>query len=207
MPYEVFTLRQRPDLRDKAQRAGANVWPEFMLHDPVADRYWERLFTEFPNFQVVVCDAEDRVVATGNTIPFYWSGEAEELPEGWDAVLEQGFRERQQQVRPTALSALLAIVGPERRGRGLSRTVLNAMRSVAAEHGLSSLVAPVRPTAKSLYPRVHTKEYAGWVRKDGKLFDPWLRTHASLGAEILRVAPRSMTISGSVSDWERWTGI
>jgi hypothetical protein len=28
-----------------------------------------------------------------------------------------------------------------------------------------------------------------------------------LGATVLRIAPTSMTVTGSVSDWERWTGM
>ena len=62
------------------------------------------------------------------------------------------------------------------------------MRAVAAEHGLSSLVAPVRPTTKSRYPHVPMENYVAWKRGDGKLFDPWLRVHAGLGAEMLGIA-------------------
>lgn len=203
----VFMLDQRPDLEDQARQIGAQIWPEFMLHDPVADRYWERLFTDFPEFQIVVCDSEDRVLSGGNTIPFSWNGTPEGLPAGWDTVLEQGFREREQQVRPTTLSALLAIVVREYQGQGLSGLLLNAMRAVAAGHGLDALVAPVRPTLKSRYPYVPMEDYVGWTREDGKPFDPWLRVHASLGATILRVAPCSMTITGRISDWEEWTGM
>lgn len=178
-----------------------------MLHDPVADRYWERLFADFPEFQIVVCDTEDRVVATGNTIPFVWDRTSEGLPDGWDAVLEQGFREREFGETSTDLSALLAIVAPEHQGRGLSRAVLNAMRSVAAEHGLGSPLAPVRPTMKSSYPHVPIERYVGWRREDGALFDPWLRVHASLGARVLSIAHRSMGIAGRVAEWEEWTGM
>jgi len=34
------------------------------------------------------------------------------------------------------------------------------MRSLAAEHGMNSLVAPVRPTLKSLYPLIPIERYA-----------------------------------------------
>ena len=205
MYLNVATLSRRPDLEDAAREIGASMWPEFMLQDPVADRYWDRLFAEFAEFQIVVCDSEDEVVAMGNTIPFAWNGLPERLPAGWDAVLEQGFHEREGGKSPTALSALLAIVARGHQGRGLSRTVLNAMRTVAAEHGLRSLLAPVRPTMKSNYPRVSVERYVAWVREDGELFDPWLRVHASLGAKVLGIAHRSMVISGKVAEWERWT--
>ena len=46
-----------------------------------------------------------------------------------------------------------------------------------------------------------------WTREDGLPFDPWIRLHARLGAEILAVAERSLDISGSVAEWESWTGM
>jgi hypothetical protein len=49
--------------------------------------------------------------------------------------------------------------------------------------------------------------YVHWERDDGLPFDPWLRVHARLGAEILGIAPASMDIRGTVGDWEAWTGM
>jgi hypothetical protein len=51
------------------------------------------------------------------------------------------------------------------------------------------------------------ERYIGWRRPDGAHFDPWLRTHERLGAEIVKVAPRSSTIRGSVAEWEEWAGM
>jgi hypothetical protein len=39
------------------------------------------------------------------------------------------------------------------------------------------------------------------------LFDPWLRVHERLGGTILRPEPHSMTITGTVAEWEGWTGM
>lgn len=82
-----------------------------------------------------------------------------------------------------------------------------AMRRVAAERGLFDLVAPVRPSLKHRYPTVPIEEYARWTRPDGLPFDPWLRVHARLDAPILATVERSLRITGSVSDWEAWTGM
>jgi hypothetical protein len=38
-------------------------------------------------------------------------------------------------------------------------------------------------------------------------FDPWIRTHQRLGATILAPAPKSMTIVGTITEWEQWTGL
>jgi hypothetical protein len=34
-----------------------------------------------------------------------------------------------------------------------------------------------------------------------------MRVHWRLGAEILKPAPHSMVIAGSVAEWEEWTGM
>jgi hypothetical protein len=85
--------------------------------------------------------------------------------------------------------------------------VLGAMKTVAAGRGLGALIAPVRPTLKDSYPLTPMERYVRWERSDGFPFDPWLRVHRRLGAEYLRVAPRSMVITGTVSEWEEWTGM
>jgi hypothetical protein len=81
------------------------------------------------------------------------------------------------------------------------------MRSTAAAHGLTTLIAPVRPTLKHRYPLTPLDRYARWTRPDGSPFDPWVRVHWRLGAEFLRVAPQSMVVTGTVEEWEIWTGL
>ena len=75
------------------------------------------------------------------------------------------------------------------------------------EHGLDALIAPVRPTWKHRYPLTSIDRYIEWRRADGELLDPWLRAHERMGAEILAVAPESMTIPGTIASWEEWTGM
>ncbi|MGH3050557.1 MAG: transferase, partial [Gaiellaceae bacterium] len=36
-------------------------------------------------------------------------------------------------------------------------------------------------------------------------YDPWLRTHERLGAEVLGPAERSLTVAGTRAEWEEWT--
>jgi hypothetical protein len=40
----------------------------------------------------------------------------------------------------------------------------------------------------------------------GLPYDAWMRVHASLGARIVKVCPLSMRITGTVEEWEKWTG-
>jgi hypothetical protein len=180
---------------------------EYIHHDAVCARHWPALSRDFAHLQPLLCDRRGRLVAGGYTIPFVWDGRVETLPMGVDGVLIRGVRDHAQGRRPTALSALLAVVDPERQGRGLSRAVIRGMGTLARRHGLRTLLAPVRPTLKHRYPLTPMARYVRW-RREGRLpFDPWLRVHVRLGARVLRVASRSMVVEGRVRDWERWTGM
>ena len=203
---EVFTLEQRPELEPTARDLDSSALPEFMHHDAAVNRHWEKLYSEFPGLQIVVC-RKGEVVAAGNSIPVFWDGTVEGLPAGLDGVLERGFEDLENERSPTVASALLAVVPRANRVRGLSRVLLNSMKAMAMESGLGALIAPVRPTLKSRYPLTPMGRYTRWEREDGLPFDPWLRVHRRLGAEFLRVAHRSMLITGSVGEWEEWASM
>ena len=207
MSEAFVTLEQRPDLAEQVRRLSAEVWPQFLQHSAVCNRYWRQLYSAFAHLQIVLCDPPDAVIAAGHSIPLLWDGTIEDLPSGLDGVLERGVHDAECGRAPTALSALAAMVAPGHQRRGLSTTILQAMRSTAAAHGLTALIAPVRPTLKHRYPLTPIESYARWTQPDGSPFDPWLRVHWRLGAELLQVAPQSMVITGTVQEWEIWTGL
>ncbi|HSI96884.1 MAG TPA: hypothetical protein VK926_00850 [Gaiellaceae bacterium] len=62
----------------------------------------------------------------------------------------------------------------------------------------------MRPSRKARYPLVPIDRYAHWETEEGLPFDPWLRTHARLGARIIRLCELPMTITGTVARWEEW---
>ena len=66
---------------------------------------------------------------------------------------------------------------------------------------------PVRPNRKSAYPLIPMESYVTWRTPEGLPLDPWLRVHVRLGGEILAVCPESMRITGTVEQWEAWTGL
>jgi GNAT superfamily N-acetyltransferase len=197
----------RPDLGEAGADIVGSAWPEFMHHDAVANEHLGRLTRDFAAFQLYVLDDEDEVAAVANSVPFPWDGAIAALPDGIDGVLPLATRSLDEGVPSSALSAVQIVVRADLRGRGVSRVAIEAMGEVAREHGLGTLVAPVRPTLKAAYPLAAIEQYAAWTRADGLPFDPWLRTHARLGAEIVAMAPASMTIVGTVADWEDWTGM
>jgi len=202
------TARERPDLWARADDLDADVWPEYNRHGNVVNRYWGRLDTEFPECQFVLRDeGGDELLAQGHTIPFRWDGTVPGLPAGIDGLLEDAFALREQSGTPNALAALAVEIPPAHRSRGLSRTMLEAMTTLAARDRLADLLAPVRPSWKERYPLVPIERYAAWTNPDGLPFDPWLRVHARMGAEILQTEPQSLLICAGVASWEEWTGL
>lgn len=196
----LVSYAERPDLRARRDELGA-VWHEFMHHDPVSDVHWNRQYEEFPDLQLFLLDDDDRLLAESNAVPIPFG--PEDLPDdGWDAALAAATADGAK-----AASAIAISIGVEQRGKGLSRTMLGGMREAAAARGFSDLVAPVRPSQKHLYPLAPIERYVEWRRDDGKLLDAWLRTHEQAGAKLVKVAPASMRISGSIADWESWTGL
>ncbi len=135
------------------------------------------------------------------SIPVRWDGTVDDLPAGIDGAIARGFDEGGANV----LCALVIMVPPGLQGRGLSRLGVEAMTDIARAHGLGALIAPVRPSWKLRYPLTPIERYAAWRRDDGLLFDPWMRVHERLGAEILRPESESLRITGAVGEWEEWT--
>lgn len=205
--FAIHTLDERSDLLDSMQEVIAEAWPEFMLHDSVADRYWDDLYDVFPCYQFALVEEEqDEVVAVGNSIPLHWEGDIEELPdEGFGWALEAGFDHHAAGHAPNMLAALSISIAPTYRSRGISIQMVEAMKNIGGAQGLSSLAAPVRPSKKNLYPLTPMERYITWQNDSGLPFDPWLRVHARLGGSLVRICPRSMQISGTPQEWEEWT--
>ncbi|MGE5612082.1 MAG: GNAT family N-acetyltransferase [Bacillota bacterium] len=210
MEYRIRALATCRDLRGEVDRVHEATWPRFVSegHSPDgALELWYPLLDQFAEYQLVMTDAEGNLLAAGHTIPLVWNGTVEGLPSGWGATVVQGFRDRRQGIRPTTLAALGMAVHPARRGKGIATQMLLAMKALAAEHGLDALIAPVRPNWKERYPLTPMQRYVQWTQADGSPFDPWIRAHWKIGARPLAVAERSMVVIGSVSEWERWTGL
>jgi GNAT superfamily N-acetyltransferase len=171
------------------------AWPEIVMHDEVSNASWGRLYEERPEFQFALVE-DGRVLAEGNSTPV--AG----LPATWRDALREGFDAPE----PDRLCAIAILIDPDVQRRGLSRTMLEHMRGLAHVHGWE-LVAPVRPTLKQRYPLTPIERYVEWRREDGLPFDPWLRAHERLGAELVGVAPDSLISEGTVAELEDWCGL
>ena len=203
----MTTLAERPELAPLLEEF-PDGWPELMNHDPEGLLYYNLVQTHYAEYVVIVVDRDrpDRLAAKGFTVPFTWT--RDELPDaGWDEVIRRSAFDRIVGRRGDKISALEALVQKDLRGTGLSAIVLDAMRANAGRLGYDTLLAPVRPSGKAEHPDVPMDEYVTWVREDGLPVDPWLRVHVRAGGRIVRVAPRSMTIGGSLAQWREWTGL
>lgn len=199
----------------RAERTGSQphapgldgAWPEFMYHDTVLNELFGRVIEEFAEFQFYAWDDErNDVVGVGNAIPTAWDGDVASLPDGGvDAVVEARIVE--EAPAPTVLCALQILIAPDYRGQGLSSRMIERMAEIGRDHGLDTLIAPVRPNLKHRYPLVPMERYITWRRPDGTHLDPWLRTHERAGAPIVKVAPQSMRVPGTVAEWEEWAGM
>jgi len=203
MPAQIFTDSERPDLFDRLDEL-ADPWPEFIHHDDVVNEWWPLLHQRFPDFQLVLYDPDvDVILGRGCTLPVSWDGRNESLLAGVVDIL----RERSTSAPKQTSSARSSLWSTRQQGRGLSGHIIGGMATAAGRASLKCLIAPVRPTWKDRYPLIPIEDYMRWTREDGLPFDPWIRLHARLGAEILAVAERSLDISGSTAEWEEWTGM
>ena len=211
MSLQIVTLRERPDLRAAifADEIQLPAFPEFMRHDPVADLYYApAALDRYLDFVLVGLDG-GKVVARAFSVPFAFdiAGRSELPDAGWDAVIRWAHEDHLAGRKPNAVSALEISLVP----RGARR---RAFAHDAGSHegecpalGFADLYAPVRPNQKHLQPHVPMAEYIEQLRADGLPADAWLRTHVRDGGRIVKVAPCSMTIVGTVAEWSRWTGM
>jgi GNAT superfamily N-acetyltransferase len=207
--YKLITPNDLENYRDQAGDIGEASWPEFMMHDAVANENWHELFDRFHEYQFALLDTEKNCMAAmANSLPFYWEYPLANLPEGgWDWLFLKAIDDHKASRTPNIQSAIQIAIHPSYQGQGLSNLMVRAMRGIAKSHGFENMVAPVRPNEKSKYPLTSIDDYIRWTNPEGLPFDAWLRVHARLGARILKPCHEAMTIRGSRAEWEKWTGL
>jgi len=205
--FQIITPNDLEDYRDQAGNLSEVCWPEFMLHDPIANENWHELFDRFEEYQFALLDTEtNRMAAMGNSLPFHWDQSLEELPElGWDWIFLKAIEGHKNGVAPNIQSAIQIAIHPDYQSQGLSMRMVEAMRAIGESKGFKDLVAPVRPNQKSKYPLTSIDDYITWKSDDGLPFDAWLRIHVRAGAKIIKPCHEAMTIRGTQADWQEWT--
>lgn len=178
------------------------AFPNVIFQSDVVNRCWPRIEEYFPEYQLFYVDEYDDIVGFINSIPVYWDRSLDELPdEGWDWLVEAGLEGYERGRKPNCLGGLQIIVAPNHLGRGISKKLIAEGKKVQERLGYENFIIPIRPTFKSQYPEMDMEEYIDF-KKDGKIYDPWIRTHLSAGAEKLKVCPNAMNIRGDLAAWE-----
>lgn len=182
-------------------------FPAFITADQLVKQYIARVRDWFGEWNLTLVDGGQNPAATGWGVPVRWDGTVAGLPGGYTESLVRAVEGREQGIEPDTLVICGTIVAGRRTGQGLAGQVLAALRDAATGNGLPRVIAPVRPTLKQQYPLTPVETYMTWTRADGTALDPWVRTHLRMGATILAAAPDSQTMTGTVTEWEEWSGI
>lgn len=205
--YELLPIASAPQFDEEAAVRFREDWPEFIFHDEGVKPYMDRRTSYFGSWEFYLVEDGERLIAGCWGVPIAWASTVADLPGGYTEALARAVGEHEAGVVPDTFVLMAAAVRNDEQGRGHAGRVITAVRDHAAARGLSKMLAPVRPTLKSAYPLTLIDEFMTWKRPDGFPLDPWIRTHVRLGATILAPAPASQTITGTVADWEAWTGL
>ncbi len=204
----VSTMAQRPELISRFWDM-PDQWDEFMDHDVIGESLFGSVVPSYRELGIALTNTDDEIIAHGTAMAFRMDFDGRrELPDrGWDQALVWAQQDLMKGREPDTACALEVSVHTDWLGHGLSRRAFAGLRDAARAAGYSTLLAPVRPTAKHQEPNLSMEEYARRTRDDGLPTDPWLRTHVRLGGVIEQVAPASQTVAGSLAQWREWSGL
>ncbi|MEV6410526.1 GNAT family N-acetyltransferase [Kribbella sp. NPDC051718] len=205
--YELIPVAEAPELDAEAEQRFVEEWPEFIFHDEVVSQYRDRRRSYFADWEFYLVDDTRRLIGGCWGVPLPWDGTVADLPGGFTDSLARSVDSYEAGLTPNTFVLMAAAVRNDEQGKGHASRVITAVKQQALSRGLAQMIAPVRPTLKSSYPLTDIAEFMTWTRDDGLPLDPWLRTHIRLGATLLAPAPTSQTITGTIPDWESWTGL
>jgi GNAT superfamily N-acetyltransferase len=203
----LIPVADAPEFDEEASRVFAEGWPEFIFHDQVAKQYSERRDRFFLHWNFFFVSPQRRLIAGCWGVPIAWDGTIADLPGGYTDTVARSVTSYAAGITPNTFVLMAAAVRADQQGQGTAAALVTAVRDRAVAQGLTQVIAPLRPTLKTRYPLTDIATYLTWTREDGLPLDPWLRTHVRLGATVLAPAPASQTITGTVEEWEKWTGM
>jgi hypothetical protein len=68
--FQIISPHDLTDYRPRAGDIADAAWPEFMLHDTIANENWHELFDRFSEYQFAMLDTEiNRMAAMANSLP------------------------------------------------------------------------------------------------------------------------------------------
>lgn len=202
----ITTFAESAHVATSADEVEQAVWAKLgflNFSDPFV--HYLPLMERYPDYQVAIVDrSRDYVVATGTLFPLYHD-DPSNLPDGgWDWAVQRAAETVDR--KPNMVVGLSVSVPDAYRNRGLARLTLGAMRNLVESKGLGLPFLPVRPTMREHHLDMPITDYVRWRRDDGKLCDPWLRSHEGVGGRMVGICHRSMIVEKPVGFWEAWSG-
>jgi len=177
------------------------AFPEIISHSQTIEKYWDTLEKYFPHTQIFMIDADNNLMGFINAIPVFWDQPVEELPKnGWDWLLEKGITDSEDGIAPNMLGGLQIIITKKYQGKGYSKLLIEKGKSSREALGFNNFIIPIRPILKHQYPEMRMKDYM-ILKEHHKIYDPWIRTHLSSGAKIIKVCENSMSVTGDIHFW------
>jgi hypothetical protein len=205
---DQFILKSRAD-SDELSKAAAVVeqvaWQELgFLNFTRSQAQYEALLDFHADFQLCLVNVETGyVVASCNSIPLFLEDINALNSNGWDWVVERAYETRH---HPHNILAGLAVSVPTlHKSQGFARILIGAMKALADSRGLVGPIIPVRPSLKNRHPDVPMTDYLTWIDEQGRPYDPWLRTHMSMGGAVVGPCEHSMVVEEPIGFWEAWT--
>jgi hypothetical protein len=149
---------------------------------------------------------ESQLIGHGIATRIEWSGNASDLPMGWQGSVREAFQNSAgQRRRCNTLVGLFVKVEDEYRGHQWAERILRDMKRIGQSSGMTSLIIPLRLPShyEREYAEVSIEQLANLRRDDGQYFDHWLRLHVRLGAEIIGCSSRSHQHAMNLDDFVR----
>jgi GNAT superfamily N-acetyltransferase len=193
-------------LKKAASSIAQAVWNNlgYLNYTRAHYEYYSELLDAYPEYQLCLVDEEmGYPVAVANCVPFACSGPDDLPQEGWDWVVETAAGTKD--ARVNMLGALAVSVPVVHRSKGYARVMIRSIIDLAKTKNLDGVVVPVRPTAKVRHPLVPIADYMAWTDESGRPYDPWLRSHLSVGGKLIGPCERSMVVHEPIAFWENWS--
>jgi len=173
--YAVEPTKTRAWSDDQLEALFADGFPAFITADHEVKKYIARVREYFPHLDVMLVDEAEEPAATGWGVPISWSDTVQDLPTSFADVLRRAVEIHESGADADTFVICGGVVHPGRKGTGTATDLVRALIETGRSHGMTRVLAPLRPTRKHVYPLFTIDDYASWVRDDGLPFDPWLR--------------------------------
>ncbi|MGQ3889378.1 GNAT family N-acetyltransferase [Legionella sp. CNM-1927-20] len=201
--YKIISGAKQLKFFNKISELRKQVWPNFIR---LPDDIVFKLYKLYPEFQISLLAPNKELIGVLNSIPITWTKSLSELPnEGVNWVINTGINGNPDTEKANIVCAVSVTVADNYRNRGISKILLQHLKEISFNKKFTYLIVPARPSLKSLYPLTSIDKYITWKNRNGEIFDPWLRTHIDLGAQILSICYYSAYISADIKQWEQWT--